>query len=350
MGNANGGVLTAEVANQWIAKAKEEFEERWKEPKGKVNSKLDDFDRIKTLGTGSFGRVLLMQHKTSKEYYALKILDKLKVIKQKQVEHTLNEKKVCYSMDFPFVVNLKFHFKDNSNLYMVLEFVNGGEMFTHLRKMGRFSEEHAKFYAAQVCMAFEYMHSMDVVYRDLKPENILIDNQGFLKITDFGFAKRIKGRTWTLCGTPEYLAPEIILSKGYNKSVDWWSLGVLIFEMSAGYPPFFADQPIQIYEKIVAGKIRFPNHFSANLQDLIKNILQTDVTKRYGNLKNGVHDIQNHKWFQNTEWLSIYQRTAKVPFTPKVKGIGDTSNFDDYDEEPIKVASTDKAGKEFVDF
>ena len=200
------------------------------------NCKLEDFELDRTIGTGSFGRVMIVYVKRNRtQRYAMKMLKKENIVKMKQVEHTINEKRILCSIDFPFIVKLVYSFKDTSNLYMVLEYVSGGEMFTHLRKIGKYSEENACFYASQIVLTFEYLHYLNIVYRDLKPENVLYDANGYVKITDFGFAKIIKDRTWTLCGTPEYLAPEIILSRGYNKAVDWWALGVLIYEMAGNF-------------------------------------------------------------------------------------------------------------------
>ena len=206
-----------------------------------------------------------------------------------------------------------------------------GQFYSYLRLNGRFREETTCFYAAQIVLAFEYLHSLDVIYRNLAPENLLLDHQGYLKIACFEFAKRVEGRTWSLCGTPEYMAPDIlfsrkyddkegemILSRGYDgKAVDWWTLGVLTYEMAAGYPPFMADNPVGIYEKVVSGKIRFPHHFSSSPRDLLGNMIRRDPSMRYGNLQNGVNDIKNHKWLNQTEWMPLYQRQVVAPIIPK---------------------------------
>jgi protein kinase A len=199
-------------------------------PKTKYN--VQDFVIDRTLGTGSFGRVHLVKLKATSKYYALKALKKNDVIKMKQVEHTTNEKNILEQVNFPFVINMLGTFQDANHLFIVMEYVAGGEVFTFLRKSGTFPNHVARYYAAQVILGFEYLHSKNIIYRDLKPENLLLDNQGHIRITDFGFAKFVPDNiTWTLCGTPDYLAPEIIQSRGYGKAVDWWAVGVLIYEV-----------------------------------------------------------------------------------------------------------------------
>eukprot|EP00002_Diphylleia_rotans_P030790 TRINITY_DN6367_c0_g1_i2.p1 TRINITY_DN6367_c0_g1~~TRINITY_DN6367_c0_g1_i2.p1 ORF type:complete len:372 (+),score=50.54 TRINITY_DN6367_c0_g1_i2:46-1161(+) len=218
--------------------------------------KLTDFELREVIGTGTFGRVQVCRCQKNANFYAMKIMKKLEVVRLKQVEHINTEKRILNQLRHPFIVTLYCSFQDDRSLYMLLEYINGGEIFSHLRRMGRFAPEAARFYSAQIVLILEYLHSLDIVYRDLKPENLLLDRQGYLKITDFGFAKVVIDRTWTLCGTPEYLAPEIIQSKGHGKGVDWWALGVLIYEMLVGYPPFFDDHPFGVYEKILSGKIQ----------------------------------------------------------------------------------------------
>ena len=166
---------------------------------------------------------------------------------------------------------------------------------------------------------FEYLHSKNIIYRDLKPENVLIEKTGYLKLTDFGFAKVIDGRTYTLCGTPEYLSPEIILNKGHGKPVDWWTTGILLYEMIAGIDPFTDDDPMMVYQKILKGKVRFPSSFDSNAKSLVKHLLEADLTKRYGNLKGGVNDIKNHRLFKSLDWGALLKKSLNAPYMPKVK-------------------------------
>lgn len=193
---------------------------------------------------------------------------------------------------------------------------------------------------------------MGLIYRDLKPENIMIDYRGFIKVTDFGFCKPVKDRTYTLCGTPEYLAPEIIQAKGYGKSVDWWSYGVLIFELSAGHSPFAVGNPdqMELLERITIGKFKMPSSFSKDLMNLVENILQIDLSRRYGNLKNGSDDIKSHAWFSKIDWIILYNQDMQPPFVPHVSGSGDYSQFDKYENVSLQIANTCKYEKEFEDF
>eukprot|EP00126_Sphaerothecum_destruens_P002327 Sdes_comp15759_c0_seq1m4819 len=214
-------------------------------------------------------------------------------------------------------------------------------MFTHIHRNRYFQPEVARFFAAQVTLAFEYLHNLDIIYRDLKPENLLIDAHGNVRVTDFGFAKRVVDRTWTLCGTPEYLAPEIILSKGYAHAVDWWALGVLIYEMRAGHAPFYDGNQMEMYKKIVEGRVLFPHHFSSPEREIIQGFLSGDLTKRLGNLKAGIADIKNSKFFKGVEWEAMYALKVVSPYIPKTSGAGDDSNFDRYDEEPIVWSGDD---------
>ena len=224
-----------------------------------------------------------------------------------------------------------------------MELVIGGEIFTHLRNSGRFSNETSRNYVAQVTLALSYLHEQDIIYRDLKPENLLLDEKGYVKMVDFGFAKHVRDRTWTLCGTPEYLAPEIIQSKGHGKAADWWSLGVLIYEFLAGYPPFYDDNPFGIYQKILLGKVEFPRHFDAQAKDLIRKLVNLDVAKRVGALKGRADDVQKHKWFRGIDWEALLRREVAPPIVPEVRHPADTRNFEaspaDPPDEPGPAAS-----------
>lgn len=298
-------------------------------------NRLEDFELERTIGTGSFGRVHLARNIHTCKYYALKVLGKTQIVEMNQVDHALNEKRIIRQLSHPFLVHCYSAFHDPQNLYFVLEYVHGGELFSYLRQSGRFENKVAQFYSSEVVSAFEYMHNIKILYRDLKPENILINSDGHIKITDFGFAKFVPDVTWTLCGTPDYLAPEIIQSKAYGAAADWWSLGVFIYEMLAGYPPFYDENPIKLYEKILACKVVYSVNFAPEAVDLVSKLLCLDLTKRYGNLKGGVDDIKNHPWYADIDWEKVKALQVTPPYIPKVSCENDTSYFSTYAERPV---------------
>jgi len=300
---------------------------------------MGDLEIGRTLGCGAFGRVKLVKHKQSGDLFALKCLTKSEIVKNNLQDHVVNERAVMLALDHPTILKLHNSYKDDTYIYFLLELCLGGELFTFLRKAGRFNEKAGRFYASTVVLAFEKMHSKSIIYRDLKPENLILDAQGFLKVVDFGLAKVCTDRTWTLCGTPDYLAPEIILSKGHDRAVDYWALGVLVYEMCAGFVPFYSDDPMEVYQLILAGDLKFPSHFSRACMDLCTKLLTQNQSKRLGNMKAGVKDIIKHKWFSGFDWDGLVGRKLKPPIAPSLKSKGDASNFDDYPEETSRPAA-----------
>ncbi|CAG9315419.1 unnamed protein product [Blepharisma stoltei] len=291
---------------------------------------LSELEILQTLGTGSFGRVKLARMKSTNRFVALKILKKFDIVKLKQVDHVNSEFAILRQINHPFLVNLIGYTQDESYLYFALEFIQGGELFTYLRSVIKLDNNHAKLYAAQIVQMFEYLHRMNIIYRDLKPENLLIAADGYLKLTDFGFAKRVEGRTYTLCGTPEYIAPEILLNKGHGKAVDWWTLGIFLYEMLAGIDPFSDEDPMAIYQKILKCKIKFPRNFDTDARSLVKHLVVIDLSKRYGNLKGGSNDIKNHRWFSGFDWSRLLLKSLDMPYKPRVSSPSDTTNFGNY--------------------
>ncbi|EJD53274.1 Pkinase-domain-containing protein [Auricularia subglabra TFB-10046 SS5] len=295
--------------------------------------KLTDFEVEDTLGTGTFGKVLLVRYKKAAaqpdalRFFALKVLRKAEIVKLRQVEHVKAEKFLLSRVRHPFIVDLYATFVDELNVYMLLSYVPGGELFSHLRRAKRFTPDVTRFYLATIILALKYLHSLNIVYRDLKPENLLLDARGYLRLTDFGFAKYVEDSTYTLCGTPEYLAPEVIQSHGHGKAVDWWACGILMYEMLVGYPPFFDETAFGIYEKILRGRIHWPRDLDPLSRSLVCEFLHPDLTKRLGNLIGGVADVMNHSWFRGVDWDALERCEIRAPLIPYVAGMDDTRNY-----------------------
>ncbi|KAL6877091.1 serine/threonine protein kinase, AGC family [Trichoderma novae-zelandiae] len=293
---------------------------------------IDDFDLLTLVGKGSFGKVMQVRKKDTGRIYAIKTIRKAKIITRSEVTHTLAERSVLAQINNPFIVPLKFSFQSPEKLYFVLAFVNGGELFFHLSKEGRFDINRSRFYTAELLCALECLHGFNVIYRDLKPENILLDYQGHIALCDFGLCKlemKDEDSTNTFVGTPEYLAPELLKGEGYGKTVDWWTLGVLLYEMLTGLPPFYDENTNEMYRKILTAPLNFPGYdvVPPAARDLLTKLLERDPSKRLG--VNGSTEIKSHPFFHGIDWKKLLQRKYEPTFKPNVANALDTGNFDD---------------------
>lgn len=300
---------------------------------------LQDFELLKMIGKGNYGKVLLVRKHGSNELMAMKILRKDIVEAKNQVAHTLAERSILSRMDHPCIVKLRYAFQSKTKLFFVLEYCPGGELFFHLNRERRFLEVQARFYAACILLALEQLHRHKVVYRDLKPENVLIDKDGYAKLTDFGLSKEeiINNRsTSTVCGTPEYLAPEIILKQGHGMAVDWWSLGCIIYEMLVGLPPFYTNFRNQLYNRILGGAIQYPPYVSPLARNLIESLLAQNPDQRLGGV-HGAAEIRAHSWFEEIDWDLLVSRQVAPPFVPTLDGPADISYFaQEFTQRPIE--------------
>lgn len=295
----------------------------------------NDFLILKLIGKGTFGQVYQVKKKDTQRIYAMKVLSKKVIIQKKEVVHTLGERNILVRTAMtasPFIVGLKFSFQTPTDLYLVTDYMSGGELFWHLQREGRFQEARAKFYIAELILALQHLHDHDIVYRDLKPENILLDANGHIALCDFGLSKANLSQndtTNTFCGTTEYLAPEVLLDEqGYTKMVDFWSLGVLVFEMCCGWSPFYAEDTQQMYKNIAFGKVRFPRDaLSTEGRNFVKGLLNRNPKHRLG--ANGdAKELMAHPFFSDINWDTLCRKQVIPPFKPQLQSDTDTSNFD----------------------
>ena len=295
----------------------------------------EDFQILRLIGKGTFGQVYQVKKKDTKRIYAMKVLSKKVIVQKKEVAHTVGERNILVRTamaDSPFIVGLKFSFQTLSDLYLVTDYMSGGELFWHLQKEGRFDEKRAKFYIAELILAIQHLHQNDIVYRDLKPENILLDANGHIALCDFGLSKANLTKndtTKTFCGTTEYLAPEVLLDEsGYTKMVDFWSLGVLVFEMCCGWSPFYAEDTQQMYKNIAFGKVRFPRDtLSVEGRNFVKGLLNRNPKHRLG-ATHDAEELKQHPFFADVDWDALGKKLITPPFKPYLKSDTDVSYFD----------------------
>ncbi|KAK1801924.1 hypothetical protein P4O66_022550 [Electrophorus voltai] len=308
-------------------------------PSSNPTAKPSDFNFLKVIGKGSFGKVLLARHHGDDKFYAVKVLQKKAILKKKEEKHIMSERNVLLkNVKHPFLVGLHYSFQTADKLYFVLDYINGGELFYHLQRERCFLEPRARFYAAEIASALGYLHSLNIVYRDLKPENILLDSQGHIILTDFGLCKENiepNGTTSTFCGTPEYLAPEVLHKQPYDRTVDWWCLGAVLYEMLYGLPPFYSRNTAEMYDNILNKPLQLKPNISNAARHLLEGLLQKDRTKRLG-CTDDFTEIKNHMFFSPINWDDLNAKKLTPPFNPNVTGPNDLRHFDpEFTDEPV---------------
>jgi len=292
---------------------------------------LEDFDLLKVLGKGGFGKVMLVRKKGTTDIFAMKVLKKEAVIRRNQVAHTKTETHILKQIRHPFLTRMHFAFQSEGKLYMVLNYLPGGELFYRLKREGRFSVERVRLYGAEIALGLGHLHSLDMIYRDLKPENILLDEIGHICLTDFGLSKEsvsTPNAARTFCGTPEYLAPEILQGVGHGKAVDWWSLGTLIFEMLTGLPPFYSRNVNHMYEKILKAELRCPSYLPSDVKTLIEHLLVRDPLRRLGSGAGDIKELEAKSFFQPLDYEKVYRKEYTPIFKPNLTSNTDTTQFD----------------------
>ncbi|XP_032815429.1 serine/threonine-protein kinase Sgk1-like isoform X1 [Petromyzon marinus] len=308
-------------------------------PSHNPQAKPTDFDFLKIIGKGSFGKVLLAKLKTDEKFYAVKVLQKKAILKKKEQKHIMAERNVLLkNVKHPFLVGLHYSFQTADKLYFVLDYINGGELFFHLQREHVFLEPRARFYAAEIASAVGYLHSLNIVYRDLKPENILLDFEGHIILTDFGLCKegiQPNDTTSTFCGTPEYLAPEVLKKQAYDRTVDWWCLGAVLYEMLYGLPPFYSRNTAEMYDNILKKPLALKPNISNSARDLLEGLLHKDRTQRLG-ASGDFTEIKGHVFFSPINWEDLLSKKIVPPFNPNVNGPSDLRHFDpEFISEPV---------------
>lgn len=315
--------------------------------KGKSKVTLENFEFIKVLGKGTFGKVILCREKATNHLYAIKILKKEVIIKKDEVAHTLTEKNVLQKTKHPFLVQLKYSFTTVDRLCLVTEYVNGGELYFHLSQERVFTQVRTRFYAAEIICAISYLHKKGIIYRDLKLENLLLDHDGHIKIADFGLCKEdihFGNTTKTFCGTPEYLAPEVLDDSDYGRAVDWWGLGIVMYEMMSGRLPFYNQDHEIMFELILAEEVRFPTRMSPEAREILSGLLIKDPTKRLGGGPEDAEEIKSHDFFKDIAWADLEDKKLEPPFRPQVMSETDTRYFDtEFTGESVELTPPDES-------